>query len=137
MKESCLEPVHYEGWDDLRRVGPQAMQMVLIQTAVNLILPESRPTDLAALAKQKIALLECELGYFVWVEVHLIQGGEVQAAPENICGTEERTWGESRACRRRESLSLLDFEDVTDPPHAPARRQAADLSRNELLGDSR
>src|SRR5882724_7863828 len=127
MEEGCLEPVHHEGRNDLRRVGPQAMQMVLIQTAGNLTPPDRRPTDLAALADQKITLPECKLGYLVGGEVHLIQDGQVQEAPENVYGSQKRAWRCTDPGGRGKGFALLQLEDITERDDAPVRRNLADL----------
>src|SRR6266403_3564093 len=127
MEEGRPEPVHDKGRGDRRRAGPEAVQVVLVETSVDLAVPQGGAADLASFTDEEIAWLQGQLDHFVWIEIHLIERGQIETTPENICGAEERTWGESRACRRRESLSLLDFEDVADPPHAPALRQAADL----------
>jgi len=57
------------------------VKVILIETVLDIAIPESCSTDLTALTDKEIARLQREPGNFVGIEVHAIERREIKPTP--------------------------------------------------------
>jgi hypothetical protein len=69
--------------------------MVLVVTLRQLSTPDGAAPYLSAFADKQVTVSQCELPAFVGREPHAVNGGDVNASPQDIGGAKE---GETLVC---------------------------------------
>jgi len=102
--------------------------MVLVIAARQFTSPHCGPSDVAALAHEKVTGLQSQPGFVLIGKVHLIQFRQVETVPENIPGAQERTLVFAEPVLLGDLLSLLNREERIEPLDSPIDWEFSEFS---------
>jgi hypothetical protein len=108
--EGIPKPIHAKLWMSLLALRTEAMEMVLVQASIDLIVPECCSSNRTALADKQIVRLKFEACLLGLTEMHFIEISQFEAIPEDVLGSEKRALVFAVAVLFRDLLSLLNVE---------------------------
>ena len=89
-QEVVPKPIHPELRISLFPLCAKAMKMVLVNAAIDLVVPKRSPPNRTAFADKQIVRAKFEACLLCFAEVHLIEVCQLESIPENVLGSKKR-----------------------------------------------